>query len=103
MQKIRSNPSTCNCGKEEEGNFDILLLNFLSVFLYVHLGFQFFSGVTHVSMGDGSFFPGWLAIFSSILNMLEVVALTIFLIELKGKVCMLEYSTINTLKDNVVS
>ena len=83
--------ATCDCGsrEEEDGNFDIYLLRFLSVFLYVHLGFQFFSGVTHVSMGDSSFFPGWLAILSAILNMGEVAALMIFLIELKGKVCLI--------------
>ena len=89
-QNISRKTATCGCGsrkEEEEGNFDISLLRFLSVFLYVHLGFQFFSGVTHVSMGDMSFFPGWLAILSSIMNMGEVAALMIFLIELKGKVC----------------
>lgn len=91
LQNISCKVSPCDCGKgsreEDEGNFDISLLRFLSVFLYVHLGFSFFSGVTHVSMGDSSFFPGWLAILSSILNMGEVAALMIFLIELKGKVC----------------
>ena len=91
VQNISCKTATCDCGsrkeEEEEGNFDISLLRFLSVFLYVHLGFQFFSGVTHVSMGDMSFFPGWLAILSSILNMGEVAALMIFLIELKSKVC----------------
>ena len=86
FQNVKCNSETCDCGREiEEGNFDIYLLRFLSIFLYVHLGFQFFSGVTHVSMGDSAFFPGWLAIFSSILNMVEVAALTIFLIELKNK------------------
>ena len=67
----------------EEGQFDILLLRFLSVFTYVDLGFQFFSGITQVSKG---YMRGWLAISLSILEAGNVAAMIIFLTELIHKV-----------------
>ena len=67
----------------EEGQFDILLLRFLSVFTYVDLGFQFFSGITQVSLGQKR---GWLAISYSILEVGDVAALTIFLTEMHHEV-----------------
>ena len=53
----------------EEGQFDILLLRFLSVFTYVDLGFQFFSGITQVSLGHKR---GWLAISFTIFEVVDV-------------------------------
>ena len=67
----------------EEGQFDILLLRFLSVFTYVDLGFQFFSGITQVSKG---LMRGWLAISLSILEAGNVAAMIIFITELIHKV-----------------
>ena len=87
LQSIRSNPRMNDEEKteeeEEEGHFDISLLRFLSIFIYIDLGFQFFSGTTQVSLGH---MRGWLAISLSILEAVNVAAMTIFLTELIHKV-----------------
>ena len=87
LQSIRSNPRMNDEEKteeeEEEGHFDISLLRFLSIFIYIDLGFQFFSGITQVSLGH---MRGWLAISLSILEAVNVAAMTIFLTELIHKV-----------------
>ena len=69
--------------EEQEGHFDISLLRFLSIFIYIDLGFQFFSGITQVSKG---LMRGWLAISLSILEAGNVAAMIIFLTELIHKV-----------------
>ena len=69
--------------EEEEGHFDISLLRFLSIFIYIDLGFQFFSGISQVSLG---YMRGWLAISLSILEAGNVAAMIIFLTELIHKV-----------------
>ena len=69
--------------EKEEGQFDISLLCFLSVFIYIDLGFQFFSGITLVSQ---EYKRGWLSISLSILEAGNVVALTTFLTKLHHKV-----------------
>ena len=84
MQSLESNLAEDE-HEEKEGKFDIFLLCFLSVFIYIHHGFEFFSGVAQVSMGKKR---GWLAIQSSIVDMGDVAALTIFLEELQSKVCL---------------
>ena len=89
LQNIDCKELQCfDCDKKEEakGNFDISVLRFLSTFNYVHVGFSLFAGIMHISMGEDSFFTGWLSTINSLLNMMEVTALMIFLIELKGKV-----------------
>ena len=90
LQSIRSNPRMNDEEKteeeeeeEEEGHFDISLLRFLSIFIYIDLGFQFFSGITQVSLGH---MRGWLAISLSILEAGNVAAMIIFLTELIHKV-----------------
>ena len=89
LQSIRSNPrmndeeKTEEEEEEEEGHFDISLLRFLSIFIYIDLGFQFFSGITQVSKG---LMRGWLAISLSILEAGNVAAMIIFLTELIHKV-----------------
>ena len=71
--------------EEEEDNFDIALLLFTTGFNFVHISFVFYAGVVHVMSGNNSFFPGWMSILFSLLNMVEVTALLIFLIELENK------------------
>ena len=88
MQSLESNPAEDE-HEEEEGKFDIFLLRFLSVFIYIHHGFEFFSGVAHILSMEKK--RGWLAIQSSIVGMGDVAALTIFLTELQCKVCVNRY------------
>ena len=70
-------------------NFDSFLLHFTSAFTFVHFGFAFYAGVVHVmSWDDGSapFFPGWLVILDSALNIVEIPLLLMFFLEMMGKV-----------------
>ena len=85
LQSLKSNPPKDEETEEEEkeGQFDMSLLRFLSVFIYIDLGFQFFSGITLVSQ---EYKRGWLSISLSILEAGNVVALTTFLTELHHKV-----------------
>ena len=74
--------------QESHSNFDSFLLHFTSAFTFVHFGFAFYAGVVHVMSTDGSapFFPGWLVILDSVLNIVEIPLLLIFLLEMMGKV-----------------
>ena len=69
-------------------NFDSFLLHFTSAFTFAHFGFAFYAGIVHVMSTDNpsSFFPGWLVILDSLLNIIEIPALLIFFIEMMGKV-----------------
>ena len=62
-----------------------------SGFNFVHAGFVFFAGIVHTSSGNPTFFPGWLAILSSLVNIAELVALLAFFMELSGKVYFLNF------------
>ena len=76
-----------NSLEEQEEDIDIPLLLFSAGFNLVHAGFVFIAGVVHASSGgDPSFFPGWLAILSSVVSMGELVTLLAFFMELKAKV-----------------
>ena len=71
---------------ESHDGFDSFLLHFTSAFILAHFGFAFYAGVVHVMSGNASFFPGWLVILDSVLNVVEIPALIIFFIEMMGKV-----------------
>ena len=66
------------------------LLLVTAAFNLVHGGFVFFAGLVHISSGDlSSYFPGRLAVLSSLLGVAELVALLAFFIDLRAKVMLL--------------
>ena len=68
------------------------ILLFTAAFSLIHGGFVFFAGLVHISSGDlSSFFPGWLAVLSSVLGVAELVALLALFMELRAKVLFLQF------------